>query len=195
MTAGTPVETAVGRASRRLAQTDPMERGSTVVAVGALAVAALSLWLTYRERVAGLRGALYAKQIDVYGLVLDALREVHEVTLAFTTQKGFVLDGRSRTELREATQPQIAKLSQVFVRNAVFLPNAVGDALLDYRKTFAAISAPAEVESQYPKELVHSDDQMELSKAFVRVWERWRSSLARSHLAEQTLRLLGAAQR
>lgn len=157
MTAGTPVETAVGRASRRLAQTDPMEWGSTVVAVGALAVAALSLWLTYRERVAGLRGALYAKQIDVYGLVLDALREVHEVTLAFTTQKGFVLDGRSRTELREATQPQIAKLSQVFVRNAVFLPNAVGDALLEYRKTFAAISAPAEVESQYPKELVHSD--------------------------------------
>jgi hypothetical protein len=132
--------------------------GSTVIALGALAVAALSLWLTYRERVAGLRGALYAKQIEVYGLLLEALSEQHEVTLAFITEKGFRLDGQSRAELRLAARAQIAQISQVFVRNAVFLPKAVGDALLEYRKVFNAISAPPGAESQYPPELVHADD-------------------------------------
>jgi hypothetical protein len=77
-----------------------MDWESAAIALTGLAVAALSLFLTYRERVAGLRGALYSKQIDVYGEVLDALSDLHEVTLAFTTAQGFTLNGQTRSALR-----------------------------------------------------------------------------------------------
>lgn len=169
-----------------------MEWGSVAIALAGLAVAALSLWLASRERVAALRVALYAKQIEVYGLVLHSLSELHEVAIAFTTEKGFVLNGQARAELRAAVTPQYARHAQVFVRNAVFLPKSVGDAVVEYRDTFLAISAPPGVESQYPPELVHSDDpQMELGKAFTGVWEAMARQLGTVPLSQQTLKLFG----
>jgi hypothetical protein len=169
-----------------------MEWQSTVIALAGLAVAALSLFLTYRERVAALRSALYSKQIDAYGEILHALSDLHQVTLAFTTAAGFTLDGQTRAALREEVQPQMTQLARVFVRNAVFLPQAVGDALVEYRSTFNAISAPPEVESQYPSDLVDSDDpQLALSNAFTRVWDAMYRQLGTGPLSQQTLKLLG----
>jgi hypothetical protein len=159
-----------------------MEWGSIAVALAGLTVAGLSLLLTYRERIAALRSALYAKQIEVYGELLHALSDHHQVTLTFITEQGFTLDGPARNELRVQVQPQIAQVARVFVRNAVFLPQPVGDAVVEYRNTFNALSAPPEVEEQYPSELVHADDpQMELTNAFTRVWEGCDGSSAPDH--------------
>jgi hypothetical protein len=169
-----------------------MEWGSTAIALAGLAVAALSLFLTYRERVAALRSTLYSKQIEAYGELLHALSDLHQVTLTFTTAAGFTLDGQTRTALRAEVQPQVTQLARVFVRNAVFLPKAVGDAVVEYRSTFTAISAPPEAERQYPSELVHADDpQMVLTNAFTRVWDAMRRQLGTGPLSQQTLKLLG----
>jgi hypothetical protein len=169
-----------------------MDWGSAAIALTGLAVAALSLILTYRERVAALRSALYSKQIEAYGELLHALSDLHQATLTFTTAQGFTLNPQARTALRTEVQPQMTQLARVFVRNAVFLPKAVGDAVVEYRETLNAISAPSEVAMQYPPELVHADDpQMVLTKAFTRVWDAMRRQLGTGPLSQQTLKLLG----
>jgi hypothetical protein len=156
-----------------------------------LLVAALGLLFNYLERSAGLRGALYTKQVEVYGLLLRALAEQHGAVIAFTTEKGFRLGDQDRRELRRATSDQVARIAQTFTENVVFLPKAVADAVVEYRKTFNAISAPPEVESQYPHELVHADDpQVILTNAFAEVWDAMRRQLGTDRLSEQTLRLV-----
>jgi len=95
--------------------------GSIAVGLGALCVTALSLWLNYRERAAGLRGALYTKQVDVYGLVLGAIAELHGVAIELTTAKSYPPDSKSRVELRVAAKEQIAGLAHAFTENVGLL--------------------------------------------------------------------------
>ena len=115
---------------------------SWLIALGGLAVAALALWLNYKERAAALRGSLYAKQFEVYGVVLCALGELHGIAMTVTTPPGFRLDGPGRLRLHQAARPQVAHLAQVFTETLVFLPQAVADAIVDYYQTLNGISAP-----------------------------------------------------
>jgi hypothetical protein len=165
----------------------------SIVSLGALGVAALSVWLGYRERAAGLRAALYGKQVDVYGLVLAALAELHAVAIEFTTAKSYPLDSKSREELRLTAKEQIAGVAHAFTENVVFLPASVAEAVFNYRTTFVAITAPAAAEKMYPPELYNAaDPQIELTNAFERVWEVMRHQLGTEALSKQTLKAVGA---
>jgi len=78
-------------------------------------------------------------------------------------------------------------------RTSVFLPESVANAVAEYRATFVAITAPAAEEKMHPPELYNADDpQLELTKAFERVWKVMRHQLGTEALSEQTVKLVGA---
>lgn len=162
---------------------------------GGLAVAALTLLLSYRERVAGLRVALYAKQLECYDRVLGALTELQEAVIAETAGKRLPLDDQARAELREKAQPQYAKFAQAFVATVPFLPDAVAAAAAEYRATFAAITAPPTAVHIYPRGLAQArDPQGEFARAFLRIWEAMRQQLGTDPISTQTLKLFGAPE-
>lgn len=174
---------------------------SWLIALGGLAVAALALWLNYKERAAALRGSLYAKQFEVYGVVLCALGELHGIAMTVTTPPGFRLDGPGRLRLHQAARPQVAHLAQVFTETLVFLPQAVADAIVDYYQTLNGISAPPDEKPapegfQPPPELLEIEDplraQQELVVSFARLWGAMRKQIGTDPFSEQTLKLLGA---
>jgi hypothetical protein len=162
---------------------------TTIVSLGALAVAALSLWLTYRERAAGLRGALYAKQVEAYGRVLEALAERHAVAIDFMRGKDFPLDRESRVELLDTAQLEIARFARVFTETVIFLPENVANAIGEYKKTFNAITIPPGRRSLFEDV---ADPQMELTTVFERVWRVMRHQLGTEALSVQTVKAVGA---
>jgi hypothetical protein len=170
-----------------------------VVGVGGLLVAALSVVLAYKERSAGLRGALYEKQVGVYGLLLAALADLHTVfldvtTVELTTGKGFPLDGAARIELRRRAAQQLAGLGRAVTESVVFMPAEVADAVEKYRDTFVAISAPPGVEQNYSRDLYQAaDPQVVLTKVFTQVWAVMRHQLGTDALSEQTAKLVGTS--
>jgi hypothetical protein len=170
-----------------------MQWAAIAFGFGGLAVAALSLWVSYRERVAALRGALYAKQIEAYGDLLLALSELQEVAIAVLTGKTFALDDEARAELRDAAQPQFAKLAHTFVANVPFLPKAVADAVAEYREKFVVISAPPELPTLYAQGRLVNQPPVALTNAFVSIWAVMRHQLGTDPVSEQTLKLFGGS--
>jgi hypothetical protein len=161
---------------------------------GGLAVGALGLWLTYKERVAALRGALYARQVEAYSAVLEALSGVQEVALEVLTDKNELSD-QERAALREKAQPQYRLLAHAFVANVPFLPHTVANAVADYREKFAVISAPPEQPSLYAEGRKLKRPVVVLTTAFVHVWAAMRHQLGTDPVSEQTLELFHGPER
>jgi hypothetical protein len=169
-----------------------------VVGLGGLAVAGIGLVLSYKDRAAGLRGALYTKQVESYGLVLEACAALNGVAIDLLSPRaateiveGAPLDTATRAKLRTAAEEQVAAVSRAITENMAFLPESVVNAVGMYRRTFAALTAPkADV---YPPGLDPAQPGMELSRAFVKVWQAMRHQLGTDPLSEQTHRLVGAS--
>lgn len=166
---------------------------SYVINIGALAIAALALAITYRERTAALRSSLYAKQIESYGSLIDALATLSAEADLFIIGEGFKLDADGRARMRVAVGPAHGALGNLMRRAAPFLPNGVADEIAAYSKTLLAISAMPGLEHMYDPALVSSSDpQAVLYDAYGRVIAAMRRHLGTDPLAEQTLRLLEA---
>lgn len=169
-----------------------MDWSSLVSGVGGFLLGALSLWFAYKTRGSFHREFLYQKQVEAYAAVTNALDTLYDACLDFITVHGLKLDNQTRPKLRKATVEVRMKFHKEHRKWALFLPSFMHDEIASFIKVLNAISAPMEVVSQYPKELVYSKDpQMDLSRAYSRVVAAARRGLGTESLSKEILRVVG----
>jgi hypothetical protein len=186
---------AVGECSTPERYGPGVDVASALIGVGGLGVAALTVVLSYRERRAGFRQALYDRQVSAVAELLPVLSKWDTEAVGYIMrQRTFpILTDENRNGMRAAVQEYAADFYSVLGKHAVVLPQHLLDAISAYQQVFNALSAPPEVVSQYDEKLVRSDDpQMALSVAYQRVVAAARLVVGTEPLSAQTAKLLGA---
>jgi hypothetical protein len=174
-----------------------MEWTSAVVGIGGLLVAALSLWLSYKDRRSTHRELLYQKQIEAYTAVINVLNPLYDACIYFIMTKAsrLRLDSETRPQLRLETTEAGRQFHVEYQKWALFLPSVVHDEISGFFKVLNAISAPDDVASHHPRELVYSDDpHMELAKAYGQVIAAARTGLGIEPLSDDILKLVGGVK-
>jgi len=185
---------------------------SWVISLGGLAVAALALYLNYRERTSAHRIALYARQLDAYQeIAVGAAELVARVELLIASM-GWNQPGRPRgpggpspidnaTEnaLRVAVQNASLDLSEIRVRHAVFVPDTVIEQVSQLETLATALLSPEwEIESddgETVTRLMHKDPMFAFVLAQFGLFNDIRTLVGTDKLSKQTMSLLGARLR
>ena len=169
-----------------------MDWGSFIIGFGGLAVAGLSVYLSYKARTSPYREMLYSRQLEGYAEVIDALTRFYVTAQSSLAAQGFRLDDKTRPILRAETMDEHVAFYHKHQKWAIFLPREMNDALSAFINTFNAISAPPKVAQLYPREMVNANDPGGLlGHAYSRVVEAARKGLGTEPLSQETLKLIG----
>ncbi len=150
-----------------------MDWGSAVIGIGGLLVAALSLWLSYKERRATHRQALYAQQVEAFGAVIGALFSIYRACFDFIErQPGHKLNRKTRPQMRKVVNVVYQEFEIEWAKRLLLLPSVVRSEIATFIKLVNAISATDKDAQEYPSELINSlDPQTDLSTAYKKVLE------------------------
>ncbi len=169
-----------------------MDWAAASIGLGGLALAALTVYLDYKKRIAPYRELLYAKQIEGYAQVINALNDWFDSAQDCIAVRGCRLDDSSRVELRKETVAQNMAFHTVYRSWALYLPKAVDVQISAFVKVFNAISAPPDVARQYPADQVYAKDPgMLLANAYTGVFQSMRKSMGTEPLTQATLKIVG----
>jgi hypothetical protein len=138
---------------------EPEVEESTVVAILSViatsAVAALSLWLNYKDRSSSHREFLYEKQIDAYAVVVEAMGRVIQPCLDFVDSHGYKLTSDTRAEMRDLFLKHYR--SDFFeIKGYTFLPTEVIREINRVFEILYSITAPDAQAHKWPPEFVES---------------------------------------
>jgi hypothetical protein len=179
-----------------------MDWTSAVVSIGGLFVAALSLWLSYKDRTSVHREILYKKQIEAYTALINTLHPWHERWTWFSIS---LLTNRSREdhEWYSKELDELRKLGREFYTEyqkwALFLPATFHDEISKFYKVIGNISKleTNDVVSQDVIKLIDIDyyQTEELSSAYGRIIAAARRGLGIEPLSKEILKLIGDGER
>ena len=168
-----------------------MEWGSFIIGLGGIAVAGLSVYLSYKARTSPFREILYSRQLEGYAEVVDALTDFYNAAQSFIAAHGYQLTNNTRPTLRLKTLDKNRAFHRKYQKWALYFPKQMRSALYDFIKMFNGISAPPEVAQQYSKEKVYVDDPGRLlGDAYTKVIEVARKRLGTEPLSQETLELI-----
>ncbi len=172
---------------------------SALLGLGGLAVAALSLWLSYRLRSSRFQEVLYGRRVEAAIELAQGLGALHTSAQAYihqnlpqqrTTKKEPWFSEAERMGLRNHLLEEDVRFFQVWQKWSVILPDVVGQKIKAYVMTLNGISAP-QGSKLYPMELVNaSDPGMVLGDAYLETLQSLRSSLAIAPLEKGIAALL-----
>lgn len=182
---------------------------SWAIPLGGLAVAALALYLNYRERVSAHRLALYARQLDAFREIAVAVAELlgrAELLIASTgvgpdrprgPDRPSLVDSKTDADLRIAIQDTALDLSGIRVRHAIFLPEVVLTQVEQLEKLSAALLSPTwEIENEDGEtvtRLYHKDPMFSFTVAQLALFSDMRTLVGTEKLSGETMRLLGVS--
>ncbi len=168
-----------------------MNWASVVTGLGALAVAALSLILTYRARRSPYQEKIYDSQLEAASDVVLALGKLHDQIL------GFVSAGSSENWLGNFSS-LIADTKAEFFRSyrrwSVVLPQSVTDALASYVRDLASVTDKLD-EQQDIANVSTGDLIKAMAVAYSDVLAAARESLSVKKLTAENLRLIESQSR
>jgi hypothetical protein len=167
---------------------------SLVMGVGGLGIAALTLILNHRARVAPYRHALYNKQLEGYAEIVRVMSEWYNHAFSFI-HKHFLHDDETRIQVRKESSPMIQKTHEAQAKWAIFMPDNMNEALTAFTDVFMGLTALKRFKG-YPHELTHSEEPAkDLKKAFENVIQTARKSIGTDPLSEGVLKTIGMATR
>jgi len=169
-----------------------MEPFSFIISIGSLAVAGISVYISFRARTLIYRDKLYSNQIEALGKIAEQLRCIDIVVQDYLAQCGFQLNDTTRPGLRKECKKAFHSFYQIWYRWYIFLPQFVIDEFYSYQKTFNAISVPAEVAHQYSSELVYCNDPgLVMSQSYCKVINAIRKCIGVNTLSQESINLFG----
>jgi hypothetical protein len=181
---------------------DVMPWISGAIALGGLAVAALSQWIVYRERTAAYRLRLYDKQLEALQELSVVLTSHYQALLNLLTREligkgGAVpLSDEAKMRIRDDTAAAHNKIGDVESKWQVVLPDLVKNAIAHYRTITAAATAFTAVAEGYEKDglaevVHHNDPSMPVAKAYEAVAQAMRRTVGTDPLSTESLRMMG----
>lgn len=180
-----------------------VSRGQSEAALGlgALALAALTVWLGYLERTQALRQALYQKRLEVYHELLTAVLKVQEVASEATlfqvieNAEGQELDDDQRHIMLAQIQPSSAALWDFEQRWQIIMSQDVTAALGRFREELWELtgSFPASATTRESREEnITGDPASYLMDAQFDIVQAIRRDLGVDRLTDEMLRSFGA---
>lgn len=170
-----------------------MNWSGLLLGFGGLALGALTLVLSYRERTSAYRHALYDRQVNAVAEVLQAFSDWDEASQKYIIQQPSapVLTDETRPGMRSSVLTQARAFYAVLGRYAIVLPEHFLEAVSHYQLVFNAISAPPPAVNQYDEKLVRSKDPgMDLEVARRGVIDAGRRVAGTERLSALTMRIL-----
>ncbi len=159
---------------------------SAFVSLVAVAVAGLSVWLNYRERVSSHRQTIYQKQIEAYGAMA---REGWLFFVVYARSLATDLKAAERKQRCKAASEQFDSLQMTFMQNMVFFPASVGTKFSKVQKLYAEWLHSGDTELK--AESLQKDAQ-EAAEAFADALDAARNALGIEPLSRDILNAVGA---
>jgi hypothetical protein len=169
---------------------------SGLVAIGGLAIAGFSQWLIYRERKGAYQLRIYDKQLEALQELSIALAAHFHDLLNLFTKELFTAGPRplsddAKARIRSETALAHNRIGDVEIKWQVVLPDSVTNAIQDYRKVAAAVTAQSSFAKGYDSALVtHKDPSTPLSASYGAVVQAMRRATGTDKLSQSTLRML-----
>lgn len=158
---------------------------SLIVGLGGLAVAALSSYLSYRERTAPFRVNLYNKKFNIYTKIVPTLFDAFMITVILQIASRNEDKRMAAVELAQKRSLAVLDLSQT---NAVFLPNAVMVKIEKFRSSIVDLIQVCS--SSTPNQKTVDEKSKQIGIAYRELIEVIRKDLGIEALTEQTLNLI-----
>lgn len=163
-----------------------MDCYSFLLGLGGLTVGIVTVVLSYRERRALLRQAVYEKQVQSCGRVMELASKLEEaVAWQLSAVSCFPLSVEQRKALDEATLSISRTYSRVFAACSAWLPQEVLQKAADFWKVFCGICDDPNL----------ADPKKSLRESFRALRDAVRISMGVDPLSEETDRLIGIGER
>ncbi len=176
-------------------------QSEAALGLGALALAALTVWLGYLERTQALRQALYEKRLEIYPELLSAVLKVEAVASEATlfqvieNAEGQELDDDQRRTILTQSQPSSAALWDFEQRWQVIVSRDVAAALERFREELWELTgtSPASATTRERREEnITGDPASYLMDAQFGIVQAIRRDLGVDRLTDEILRSFGA---
>lgn len=164
---------------------------SVVTGLGALAVAALSLYLTYRARLSPYREKIYDRQLDAASDVLQALGKLHDQIQGIISAGG--MKG-AESDLQVMTADARTEFFRSYRRWDVVLAKPVTDAIAEYMQILEEVSSKLYGVHTLEKITVR-EAASKLAESYSEVLGAARQSIHVTELTTETLRLIESQAR
>lgn len=159
---------------------------SAITGLGALAVAALSLYLTYRARLSPYREKIYDRQLDAASEVLLALGKLHDQIQGIISSGG--IQG-PESDLQVMTAEARTDFFRAYRRWNVVLPRPVTDAVANYMQSLDEVSGQLHSRPAAVK-LAAEEMTSKLAESYSLVLGAARQSIHVKELTTDTLHLI-----
>lgn len=167
-----------------------MDVGSIVIGLGGLAVAGLSVYLSYKARTSPYREMLYSRQLEGCAEVVDALTKLFVAMTSSIMDQGWPLDESARREVNSATAEEFSTFYRVHQKWGIFLPREMSDAVSAFSSLLAKLLASPGLRQAFPTLMVETSDPVGLlADAYATVVKAARKSLGTEPLSQETLDL------
>jgi hypothetical protein len=176
------------------------------VGVGGIAIAALTIWLSFRERRKTYRERLYDRQLDAAAAVFDAITEYQRTLLMGLANEAInkVLVSKGQPETSDRWKPADKQLQSVGLagrRGELYLPERSLAALTAYTTAaskvrglqYPAIAVAPELIAKLPGPDTSKEAQSQLDAAYRALIQALRHDLGVERLSAESLRLFGKA--
>jgi hypothetical protein len=164
---------------------------SAVTSLGALAVAALSLYLAYRGRLSPYREKIYDRQLDAASEVAQALGKLHDQIQGIVSTGG--IEG-PESNLQVMTTDARTEFFKAYRRWNVILTKPVTDAIADYVQSLAEVSDQL-YSRPGAENLKAGEVTSRLAESYSHVLRAARQSIHVEELTSDTVRLIESQDR
>jgi hypothetical protein len=169
--------------------------GTSIVGLGGVLAAMLTVFLNYKGRSAPFKQALYAKQIEGCVEVYTVVQKFHDQFQGFVCHHACVLGTEDvKLECRRTCVEVMRELANVEAKWTLFMPHEMNQAIHDLKITFWALTVPADprLTAQYPQHLQTSRDPgMAFNVAYIEVIRAARKTIGTDPLTKEVFAALG----
>ncbi len=176
-----------------------MDWAGVVVGLGGLGVAALTLWLTYRERTKWYRERVYDQQLDACLAICRVSAEVNAGVWSAAFQAALARTAKTEipTDRWAHMDKHSARLVTLQRRWAPILPDATSAALISFQNAtshFRGMHDLAPIAFPEPDSDESQGSMTEVDSNFAALLQAARTDLGVKRLSDETLRLIGNNQ-
>jgi hypothetical protein len=162
---------------------------SGLIGLGGLFVAALSLWLNYRDRSAMHRQIIYQKQIDAYSEIIISLIQFFNKALEFMPPSYKYFGDEAGKLLETMVFEEFTQFKTAFAKNMMFISEDVAMKILNFYALWKYFISPTK-NPDHPYKDHLTEPVSDLSSAFSEVVWEIRKAIGTGKLTKEILNII-----
>lgn len=164
-----------------------MFEASDLIALAAVALSGLTIWLTFQERRSSYRQAIYAKQIEAYVQVIEAANKLRFVAISFAYLLAHEPDYNNLLDESNELYVIHGLFVETNTKNIIFLPSVLEQKLAQFSSITAGDFAVGAVSNSNDANSYIAD----IRRVYKEIIDIAREHIGTDPLSAETLKLIG----